>query len=1399
MTTSKFSLSCLLSVSLLAAAAAYPALAQDTAVLKRGDAVVTGFSGTRSQEPAGGANALDQTFIDLDGPAMQLMPLRPDAPPTAQLITSPPLLQIKARDVGQVFAITLDDGLKPSLTGATPNIYLGATSAYGLQIIVPGGDGRPQRVKQGQANAEWMAGQFGHGGGPGSIWKVDGVTGAVSLFATLPGNSGPGVGDIVYDTSSLHFYVSDLDTGLIHRIDSSGNLVDTFDHGLKAREQAGLPAVADDGATMDIHDPAFDSQDPATWRFTQPERRVWGMAVNDGRLYYAVAEGPSIWSISIKLDGSFGGDARREFEVPGTPGSHPISDIAFDGQGMMYLAQRGGIRGSYDYKSFTKPKSSVVFRYRRDITDKAASAVWVPVPEEFAIGFPPDHRNTSGGIALGYGYDDAGQMKTGQCGATLWSTGDNLRDGTDGASTVVHGLQGSDRMLVRPDNEPPTKSVFVDAYEGRRVDAANSGYAGDVEIWQPCDKTSFGLGPYSPMPYLPPGYVPPSYYPPGNMPPDGGTWDFNLHVDKKAVPYVCTPGGLGFLCTYTVRVTNTGSAPYIGPVVVNDTLPAAPAGATMAFDNQPPWSCLSLSATEYDCTFDPAVLWPGSSIDLKVTVDMPAPLAPVCHLHNLAKLEWPGGFADSNPGDDFDLAAASVPAAHCPPPGGKTTNLTVTKQGQQICTDKISHFACGYMVAVSNTGTADYTGEIKVDEIIPPGTTATFYPNQKWTCTAAAPYSCTRDVDVLHPGESSGFELVVKVPKNLADDLACKATNKVAIVLPLGNPFNTDATDDKAEATALIPGTLAQCPGLNLGNLKIEKTDVTGGTCPVVAGKWECKFKIRVWNFGKTYQNELRFWDGIPFNAPAGTTVSFQSPLGWQCAHSLANLYVCKAGTPNLAFGQSAEIFATVEVPIGPTLQCSIKNTATIFMAPAGTTQNTFAGDDTSSATAQFQPVFPLPPGQPYCLSPAMGGAETDLTITKTAGASTTTATGQNTPFVITVLNTGPGVYNGPIVVRDTLPREPSNASWSAPWACEGQTLAGHPEQGVCTHPATTLQSGESVVLNLDIEMPDSYIAPSGSTVRCDYTNQVAIEVAAGGTPQNSNAGDDTTTAQVHFSPFEKHGTTFCGIDDLTIPPPPVSCPQGWSSTPVDGKCCPPRTRWNGKRCTKGDPPDTCKPKTCDRDEVWDVGVCRCVDLQCPNDTVGDYPNCKPKECPPGYTGIPPNCTPRIVTPPIDTCKPKSCGRKETWNGESCSCVTKRCPDGFVGNHPRCKPVVVDPPRKCQDGFTGTPPNCKRIVIDEPKRCPDGFTGRPPKCKRIAIPDPPRKCPTGMTGKPPNCRKIVIHKPCPPGFTGTTPNCKQIKPQRLQQPPKVRPPKIQSGPLRPAGFTPPRGGGIRPR
>jgi hypothetical protein len=790
--------------------------AQDR-VLMRGDAVVTGFSGIKPLDIPlpGGADPLDYFFIDLQGPAAQVTSLSAfGVGPQGQLAPAAVRRQVTAGDVGQVFAVTLDDGLGQPV----PNIYLGATSAYGVQIVGPDtdGDGHPNRLKTGQPGAQFMAGQFGPApaGNPGTIWRVDGASGAVSAFATLPSNSGPGVGDIVFDARTRQFFASDLDKGLIHRMSADGGVIDSFDHGVAGRPARGLPPLADSGQVMDITSAAFDSQNPATWGYTQNERMVWGMAMHDGRLYYAVAGGKQVWSIGLNSDGSFAGDARWELDASALPGDGPVTDMEFDNQGRMLLAQRGAPRGSYDYSVFAEPEKSSVVRYRRETPDDPATpGAWAPDADEYAIGMRPEHRRADGGIALGYAHDPlTGALQPGTCGTTLWSTGSRLRSSVnpdlldDAASEAdVHGLQANDASLVRPQNVPPTQSYFVD-YDGLFGDAAKSGHAGDIAIWQPCDQQGFVFPGILPPGYYPPGDVPPGL--PPEFPPPRDRWHSNLEISKRALG-ACFPWGGGWACRYAIRIRNTGPDGYFGPLLISDHLPATPAGALMGFSPTPPWSCWNIGPSSYRCWRPATWLAPGASRFLFAIAWVPNAYVAAghCRLRNVASILWaPGGTQwNVNPADDTDGASAFIPAPNCVPPE-RRSNLRIDKRAG-ACVRTPAGFVCPYVVTVTNTGPDPYVDLVRVFDQPAAGTTATFFPAPPWNCgPSGAGYTCERPVAML-PGGAVSFQANVLVPPDRARELNCRIENRVHIThAPGGTPGNTFAGDDNASATAIIAG-----------------------------------------------------------------------------------------------------------------------------------------------------------------------------------------------------------------------------------------------------------------------------------------------------------------------------------------------------------------------------------------------------------------------------------------------------------------------------------------------------------------------------------------------------------------------------------------------------------------
>jgi hypothetical protein len=479
----------------LALATVEPVAAQSPpGIYAPGQAAVTGFSGALwpvqiqpGQEPDA------QTFIDPEGPSLRVIDLRcMGGPPEAQLVGAPKTFTVSGKWIGQVFGVALDDH--------TPaNIYVAASSAYGISIVAPGPGGRLQRVRLGAVGAGFMPAQWGAGGGPGSIWKVDGGTGKVSLFANVAtgerANSGAALGGLVYDPATKSLFVADRETGLIHRFGLNGADLGTYDHGLAGPPAVGLaPSPASAAPGFDIANPQFDSARPETWGYAAPERRIFGLAAHDHRLYYAVADGLRIWSVGLGPDGAFGADARIEIAIPPAAGPTEISRIFFDDQGRIYLAERPAPTGAQNFETLSAPAIGRVLRYAVIGVTELKQPIWQTAPDEYAIGFPADFRNDNGGVAIGYSYDTRGELDPASCGGFLWTTGEQLRNSTDPklaarlgqkGALPINGLQGNPVWLIRRGDEPPLHTYFVD-YADAAPDPLARGHMGDIAILRSC-------------------------------------------------------------------------------------------------------------------------------------------------------------------------------------------------------------------------------------------------------------------------------------------------------------------------------------------------------------------------------------------------------------------------------------------------------------------------------------------------------------------------------------------------------------------------------------------------------------------------------------------------------------------------------------------------------------------------------------------------------------------------------------------------------------------------------------------------------------------------------------------------------------------------------------------------
>jgi hypothetical protein len=674
---SKFTLRLLTSIAIFSATGAY---AEDLPILNAGDAVVTGFSGIIEPIPPDVVPpdfvTLDETLINPNGISARINALAaPGNVWDARVWPASLVREFKAHEIGQVFGVTLDDAKQP-------NIYVTATSAYGLHITAPDADndGRPERLKKGNKQANWMDGMWGttdandpsgEVGGPGSIWKIDGITGEVSLFANVRFNgtlnAGAGLGNITYVADFKQLFVSDLSTGLIHRYNLDGSEVETFDHGVTGRTSAQLPAVAyDPSSTLDITTKDFDSEDPETWGFTDEDRRVYALAFHDGRLFYSVTGGSQIWSVGFDKDtGKFLTEAKWEIDVPKKPKNLPVTDIVFTHKGAMILAQRGEINSTYDYANFADAGKSRTYRYwlesPKDNPDTPSR--WIAEPEEYAVGFDESNRQANGGLALNYGYDKQGIIDTRQCEATLWSTGENLRYTEDaelakalkpGGPLTIDGLQGIPAGPVNQDpptknNQPPWASYMVDVEPSNTdqtletddplqwSDITTTGWMGDLAIYHPCAGGEGGAGgggayyggagyPWSNPDYTtgdggggqtggsctpgvdcPPPPPPSCIIPRGQFICDEKTGTWNFALSGSLVP--------GFLAD-TIKITSTN------PGISISNGPEIPLGLPLSIGGTLNGQLINIGI----CVFDKAAATSGKPFDCcKTTISIQAP------------------------------------------------------------------------------------------------------------------------------------------------------------------------------------------------------------------------------------------------------------------------------------------------------------------------------------------------------------------------------------------------------------------------------------------------------------------------------------------------------------------------------------------------------------------------------------------------------------------------------------------------------------------------------------------------------------------------------------------------------------------------------------------------------
>ncbi len=210
----------------------------------------------------------------------------------------------------------------------------------------------------------------------------------------------------------------------------------------------------------------------------------------------------------------------------------------------------------------------------------------------------------------------------------------------------------------------------------------------------------------------------------------------DLTIDKRHTANFA----VGANGTYTLVVTNVGSAASAGGITVRDTLPAGltfvgAAGAWTVVQNGQ-----IVTATLGN------VIAPGDSSSFTLTVSASAPAVP--SVTNSATVSGGGDTSASNNRDSDPTTVAGV------------TDLTLDKR-------HTANFAVGsngtYTFVVTNVGSAASTGTITVRDTLPTGLAFVSGTGTGWTVGAAGQVVTATNPGPISAGDSASFTLTVSV------------------------------------------------------------------------------------------------------------------------------------------------------------------------------------------------------------------------------------------------------------------------------------------------------------------------------------------------------------------------------------------------------------------------------------------------------------------------------------------------------------------------------------------------------------------------------------------------------------------------------------------------------------
>jgi uncharacterized repeat protein (TIGR01451 family) len=474
---------------------------------------------------------------------------------------------------------------------------------------------------------------------------------------------------------------------------------------------------------------------------------------------------------------------------------------------------------------------------------------------------------------------------------------------------------------------------------------------------------------------------------------------------------------VGTPASYTLQVSNTGTAATTAAITITDTIPAGLTIGTL------PAGCTAAGQT-VTCTIA-AGLAAGASTSFVIPVT--ATLAAANPSVNTATVS--GG------GDPTCPAAARCTSTVSTPVNAPQLTMTKTASAASF----VIGTPASYTLQVSNTGTAATTAASTVTDTIPTGLTIGTLPagctaaGQTVTCTIAAG---------LAAGANTSF--IIPVTATLA---AANPSVNTATVSGGGDPTCPAA----ARCTSTV-STPVVAPQLTMTKTASAASFVVGTPA---------SYTLQVSNTGTLATTATStITDTIPTGLTIGTL-----PAGCTAAGQTVTCTI-PAG---LAVGANTSFI----IPITPTLAAgaSVTNTATV----------SGGGDATCPANARCTSSVTTP----------INAAQ--LTMTKTASAASFTV-GTAASYTLQVSNTGTAATTAAATITDTIPAGLTIGTLPAGCTAAGQTVT-------CTIPAG-LAAGANT----------SFIIPVTPTASAAASVANTATVSGGGDPTCPAAARCTST-----------------------------------------------------------------------------------------------------------------------------------------------------------------------------------------------------------------------------------------------------------------------------------------------